>query len=292
MRLFEIDVSKGSVYGKQLIETIKTDCKPWLQETNDGALKVYRGVPKTLDIVTKRRVRRRRRPRDSAPEWHKLFNGLIKEKGLVANRTNSIFVSGEPEQVYEYGEVFVILPVGNFNYTWHKEIDDWFLFWQRDHTDLRRYLDFELPKHLEKQVRHYVEKWVTKRKGKNYLERIQKLENEIKQTKDEKSLRILKIKLDDVKEMLNSLIDQRVKLELKRRQYYRPEIREKVLDGLYGDDGTLKEAIRSGNEIMIKCDYAYYIKPSLYTNYVLPSLRDPKFDPDIKSLWTKFGINP
>lgn len=259
-------------WSKRLLE----QCRPWLNETNNGSLIVYRGIKERFEkSVAKKRVRKNRRPLDSTIEWHKLFNLLIKEKGLTANRSNSISVVSDQHEASAYGNEYVVIPIGDFYYTWHEDVDDWYVYWQDKQKDLSKFLGGNLPRDLEKQVRHYVKRWVDNSDaGKWYLNTIQHCHERLKKEKDENERARLARLSRTAKEDYNYLLKKKIDLELKRRQYLRPNSRKEVLKGLHGDDGSLPEAIRSGNEIMIKCDYVYYIEPLYYKKLLLPLLQN------------------
>lgn len=292
VHLFENNIrDKEFKLAKDFVRRIKKNCEPWLKQTNFGELIVYRGVDNIDQKIQRKRVRKRRKPRDSKMEWHKLFNDLIAEKGLTANRSNSVFVSGKRDNVYEYGDEFIILPIGNFNYTWHKEIADWWVFWQAREFDIPKYLNGEVPRKLENQVKTYVKQWVDNSEfGKTKInimqrtkDRIKDLKNKIATSNDKDAIDYYQRQLSLAEEDLEyterrylEQLDKAIRLELKRLQYLKPDIRKKVLEGLRGDDGTLQEAIKSGKEIMIKCEYVYYVDELFYKRTILPLLREEK----------------
>ena len=61
---------------------------------------------------------------DSSPAMQDAWNALIAKKGFIANRDNSIFVTGERSMATNYGHAFVIYPIGDYDYTWHVDIQD------------------------------------------------------------------------------------------------------------------------------------------------------------------------
>lgn len=113
--------------GKTVISFLKKNCKKWLMQTNKGKLYVYRGykdISETKLAFTKT-TRPNRQPVDTDSEGHKLFNKIIKLCGKTANRSNAVFVSGDDDMAETYGTLFVVVPIGDFKYTWHTEISDW-----------------------------------------------------------------------------------------------------------------------------------------------------------------------
>ena len=119
---YELAIKKG----KKLTAFLKQNCKPWLSQTKNGIHFVYRGFySNPNEIAFLKKVRKDRDPKDSHEWEHKAFNQLIKLGGGKANRSNSVFAIGDEYVADNYGQVYVVLPIGKFNYTWHAEEDDW-----------------------------------------------------------------------------------------------------------------------------------------------------------------------
>jgi hypothetical protein len=177
---------KNRTYAIKVAKFLKEHCQSWLSQTNNGYLTVYRGLKglgeEADNLAFIKDVRLDRKPKDTAPSLHNLFNDLIAKAGKVANRSNSMFVTGSPSRAKEYGKLFVIFPIGNFNYTWSYEYEDWYNDAPADDPEF----EYFFPKYIE------------------------------------------------------------------------------------GDDDTLKKAVESNNEIMIKCKAAVYINDRFFNNYVLP----------------------
>lgn len=114
--LKNIDISVGL----QLANLIKKDCKDFLSKAKGGLL--YRGVDSDRDYF-KQIIRTNRRPRDTDPKLHRLIVTTFKNAGFVANRNNSIFVSGTTQLDY-YGDIYVMFPIGPIEFTWSPAVDD------------------------------------------------------------------------------------------------------------------------------------------------------------------------
>lgn len=112
-----------------LVSFIKKNCKPWLSETIQGQLYVYRGVSSVQKIKKPvsfiKSTRTDRNPLNTDITRAKAFNLLINIVGGKANRNNSIFCTGSELEARTYGPVFITLPIGNFNYTWSPRWFDW-----------------------------------------------------------------------------------------------------------------------------------------------------------------------
>lgn len=114
---------------QKLADYLKDNCSPWLQQTNNGDLVVYRGfnddsrIKKAPAFI--KAVRQNRKPRDSYLSDHNYFNEVIRRCGKKANRSNSVFVSGSMQEAEHYGFVYIVIPIGDFNYTWSTKFSDW-----------------------------------------------------------------------------------------------------------------------------------------------------------------------
>ncbi len=106
---------------------MKKNCKPWLKQTNNGKLTVFRGlrIDDTAPMAFARDTRTNRIPKDTTKTRHQLFDLLISTAGCAANRTNSLFVTGSHSVADDYGQPFVLIPVGPFNYSWSPVYSDW-----------------------------------------------------------------------------------------------------------------------------------------------------------------------
>lgn len=113
---------------KYFVNNYMNEIQPWLHNINhDLDNVVYRGLEKKItgvERVTNPVVDRK--PVDSPPFLHSNFNDIIRENNLVANRSNSIFTTGSRKMSLRYGNPYVILPIGNFHFTWSTDFKDWF----------------------------------------------------------------------------------------------------------------------------------------------------------------------
>lgn len=131
---------------ESLVTTLRQECQPWLQATDNGMYYVYRGFNrgvrtmanyKDASYAFRQKVRMDRKPLDTKKPVHDFFNNLIAACGKKANRSNSSFCYGRnikdslPPSASSYGKSMVVLPVGQFNYTWHKYVRDWTTDWDK-----------------------------------------------------------------------------------------------------------------------------------------------------------------
>jgi len=108
---------------------IRSQCQPWFAEgggIHPGKI-IYRGQSTSPKAAFVKTIRTDRVPMNMSSEHTELLNDVIDEAGLRANRTNSMFVSGDEITALEYGIVHVAFPIGNFNYTWSTLLSDWYV---------------------------------------------------------------------------------------------------------------------------------------------------------------------
>jgi len=97
----------------------------WFEATK--GVRVYRGVHfnDEVPVAFVRKTRLDRKPRDTGSFRHKAFNALIAAGGGIANRSNSIFLTSDHTMAGFYGNIFVVIPLGAYNYTWSPVAKDW-----------------------------------------------------------------------------------------------------------------------------------------------------------------------
>lgn len=114
---------------EQAYRLITTKCQPWLSEAGIDNV-VWRGISREAVVrngsgmVQEVRVRKDRKPRDTSKRLHAIFNDRIRHEGCIANRSNSLFVTGEARTARNYGVAHAVFPVGEFNYTWSPIVKD------------------------------------------------------------------------------------------------------------------------------------------------------------------------
>lgn len=108
-------------------EFAEQHCQPWLRQAGAGL--AFRGVSERVHqnrALFTHEVRHDRRPKDSVIQDHELFNGIIRLAGGIANRSNSTFVISNLNTASDYGRPFVVMPVGQFHYSWSPTVSDWY----------------------------------------------------------------------------------------------------------------------------------------------------------------------
>ncbi len=110
-------------------ELIQKDCKSYLSVTRNGKYKFYRGMD--LKHYDHRRsagekfVRQDREPRGMNSNEAENLNKWLEENGHI-RRDKAVFATSSikhTKNFRNFGEPYVIYPIGNFDYTYIKHID-------------------------------------------------------------------------------------------------------------------------------------------------------------------------
>lgn len=111
-----------SIARPDLMTYVTTHCQQWVRESK--GLIAYRGY-RDVGHVAVVPIRQDRQPRDLDDEDHQMLTRMIARQGLVANRSNSTFITSNSELAAEYNaRLYVAIPVGAFHYTWSPAIED------------------------------------------------------------------------------------------------------------------------------------------------------------------------
>lgn len=254
---------------------IKKQCQPWLKQRISQP--VYRGfrTASSEKIAFIRKVRHDRRPKDSDQKLHDMFDFVIDQLGLTANRHNSMFTSGSLQVAASYGSPYVLYPTGNFSYTWSETMRDWY---SHNNDFLGQLLlgTMERQKNLKNE---YVKKNPDLM---NALIKLKKQKVDIQKTSYESDQSWAS------KEMVKR---SRARYEEERtKPLYKyldtlvhgsgydliigyPELRPYVMQPIKvanrelqirGDDNSLNDAIKSNHEVMIHCDSIICVHLSIY----------------------------
>lgn len=296
---------------------IKKMCGPWLSQTNNGKLKAYRGESIDFNqLASVKTIRSNREPLDSSKDLHSKLNNSIADEGFVANRSNSVFVTGSVSTAEEYDNnnniARVVLPVGEFNYTWSPDIHDaTHDFSEKNLIEDSSGVVFDkfssITDNFEYNA-HYVEhkfdedctdsavlnQFTAKPKYKDQMmtlintypplrswlrARMKSLSAEYPKL-SAKPLTLLAIaKLDHgIRYSRTDVADMFKKCEKYLADH--PELgKARAKEKLWrGDDGSLQKAINSNHEIMVKCDKAIFVRSDFYQHYILPLLTGKKLD--------------
>jgi len=121
-------------YGEQmreLVNIINEQCQPWIREIggieNFKNHPFYRGIKEEIyGAYSVRSIRTNRKPSDSPRALHDFFNKVISSVGMMASRSNAMFAWSSRFKTTAYGTTYVVVPLGDFHYTWSEMLGDWY----------------------------------------------------------------------------------------------------------------------------------------------------------------------
>lgn len=123
MRAKDIICERQELPLDQAASLINRDCRPFLRQSK-GKI-VYRGMVENGWFI-KKQTRQERKPKDSTLQLHNFVNKVLNDLGFVANRSNSVFVTGHRDRTRMYGNTYVVFPIGPFSFTWNTMYTDLF----------------------------------------------------------------------------------------------------------------------------------------------------------------------
>jgi len=292
MKLNEISYAPQKVIGgltkkkaheaaSKLVALIKKTARPWLNQTDNGKIGVYRGSDAgDNNYAYIRAVRDNRRPKDSDASQHEMFNKLIAVAGGIANRNNSMFVTGDESLAETFGKTWVVIPQGKFHYTWNTRWRDW----TNDSTEMGAW-NYFLNSKIAKVYLKADDDFRAARD--EYMALIDKLDDKATKARREKDPNAKKY-FQELKNF-SKQANKRRWLDTRQLYYRREAAKMRKLPGeeffsvpavkkyILVDMG-LPKAIKSGHEIMIQCNSAIYIDDSMYDDMIIPMLNGGKPD--------------
>lgn len=137
MRLNELHSSEFD------IDKFESDCAKWLDVLRDAPQVAYHGAQTHVGHWTIMPMKHRTGPRDSPDEQHRKTNEFFKSKFGHECR-NWMFVTGSSNMARGYGELFTIFPIGDFQYLWSPQIEDFANKTEEFRTEIRMQ-DRQLP---------------------------------------------------------------------------------------------------------------------------------------------------
>lgn len=110
------------------MDKIKKDCSLYFKNLKKGGYNfLYSGRKGITDIVTKKKIRKNRRPLDTPEILHDLLDRKFLMEFGVKARSESLFAKAD-KQVGFYGRPYYVFPIGNYNLIWSDKIDDLFTY--------------------------------------------------------------------------------------------------------------------------------------------------------------------
>lgn len=262
MKLFELDYSKT-----EIASLIKQDCEKWLKEIGKDNM-AFRGE-RTDQLFFKQKPHPNRIPLSMRLSTHKALVKAFSELGFDANRQNSFFAFGNKLSTYgnfNYG----IFPIGNFTFTWSPAVNDLFIsinddiffkskpekvmfVFSNSNEDIK-------PKYVENIIKKHLDNHGIKFKfGKHAIKpRAFMFDTDIIMNDIKKLEQITKDITDDLPQ--ESYFD--FSLDYTDESADIGRLKDWIIEKKYSNK-DLESAIVSHNEIMIKCESAYFVRYSV-----------------------------
>lgn len=151
MKTFKQFLLSEATDHNELKELLEHFCEPFIRQSKSRGL-LKRGMTLSLEgeksvadpydeegassriYYWERVPRRDRNPRDLSAGLHKEIDQWFNEKFGFKARSQAVFCVGERGNVNEYGDLYYIFPMGEFQYAWSPEVRD--LFAVRSHEML------------------------------------------------------------------------------------------------------------------------------------------------------------
>ena len=122
MRFYSYINEKQS-YVDEYIETIKKDCKPYLDLLKKERIGFFYRGAYTSKPFEKKDVRKNRKPQGTKKSVFVEINKLL-EKNKHVRRDQSIMVTSDKNWAKGFGNmVYMVFPIGRFDYSWISLID-------------------------------------------------------------------------------------------------------------------------------------------------------------------------
>lgn len=117
----------------EIVEKIISDCQPFL-DAIDGEVneyRMYRGIKSNEDFM-KKKIRSNRKSSSTPSRVQEAIDDYFEEQFGIRYRSNSMFASGSSTTVHNYGNPYIVFPIGKYQILWSKQIEDLFMDLPRD----------------------------------------------------------------------------------------------------------------------------------------------------------------
>lgn len=176
---------------KEASKIIKRRCKPYLSQIDENYT-LYRGISYRSSLAGEyfeKEVFTDRRIKDSSEKLSNAINEILKIHNSPVRRENSLFTTSSHSDALQYGSVYVVFPIGKFDFAWSEDIADPYTKFEAnpDKSDYMildeekkqqwkddniKNIEVRLKEDLEKKIRNEVnDKWVDhyKNEAQNYI---------------------------------------------------------------------------------------------------------------------------
>jgi hypothetical protein len=135
MRLLErSEIVDTSLSAEQAANIISKQCQPFLNEIGDiDTHQFFRGTRIRFSpnvVIQEPRVDRR--PLTNTRSAHDAADSFFFDEFGIKFRSQALFCSGLEEIAKIYGDVYIVFPIGKFDFCWTEEFTDMFLFLRKE----------------------------------------------------------------------------------------------------------------------------------------------------------------
>ncbi len=112
---------------KSISYKILSDCKQYfdlVRKENVDNIFLYRGTYKNVKSYKKIKTRKNRIPTDMCKNLQFLLDNYFKKYFGIKARSETVFCSPSEKSISKYGNIYIIIPIGKFDYIWSKNIID------------------------------------------------------------------------------------------------------------------------------------------------------------------------
>ena len=152
--------SQGEIY--EIIHAIKRDCQPYLQQAEpfDADSNLMRGMGSAKkNFIDNKSIRLdERTPKDIPKELHDKINQYFNQK-FGGSFRNALFATGDYIQAKNYGNVYYIFPIGDFNFLYNPNIEDLFMNYDEYRPWVHPDKDTRTPEEQQAQVQAAIEEF-------------------------------------------------------------------------------------------------------------------------------------
>lgn len=115
---------------KQILAVVAENCSESIDAMKQAKHYLYRGIQARGDVANSiafhGRSRENRKPLSTRPGMDETLNKGLRNSGMTAIRSNSIFCTSYPSAASSYGQLYLIFPKDGFKFTWNTLYGDFY----------------------------------------------------------------------------------------------------------------------------------------------------------------------
>ena len=138
------------------VRLIRKNCSHYLRTMMDNRSFIYRGIRNSNESSSNFIIGNSfvdRYPKDSTVESQKLWDSILDKLNIKAKRSNSIFATGDKNQAWGYGKMYLIFPYNDVAFSWSRTKKDVIVPYKK----LASYMSMNIDQNKMKQLVQIVE---------------------------------------------------------------------------------------------------------------------------------------